>query len=152
MDSSYPLAGFRFEVRFAGMDEGDGSFSEASGLDREIKVAEIVEGGENRFVHRVPTQSSSGNLSLKRGIFRRKTALFSWCKTTLESGLALKIETKVLSLSLKDERDAPVLTWTFANCWPVKMQTSPFNAANGEVAIETIEFSYSCMTRSYSSG
>ncbi len=46
----------------------DAAFQEVGGLEAEIEVETVVEGGENRFVHRLPKPVKHPNLSLKRGL------------------------------------------------------------------------------------
>ena len=49
--------GFHFAVTFNGLGEKDldARFQSVSGLDVKLDTEEIREGGENRFVHVVPT-------------------------------------------------------------------------------------------------
>ena len=50
--SVYPLPAFHFKLVFTQKPGEDTSFKEVSGIGTEINVQEVVEGGENRFVHR----------------------------------------------------------------------------------------------------
>ncbi len=56
MPSYYPPVGFHFRVEFESIssESDDTRFQEVSGLNAELGVEELVEGGENRFSHRFP--------------------------------------------------------------------------------------------------
>jgi len=144
----YPPVSFYFNVKIAGAsDANDSSFSEASGLDAERGTVEIIEGGENRFTHRLPDRGKYGNLVLKRGVMVASSTVFDWCSNTLESDLGKAIKPRDIDVSLLDQEGSPLITWNFKNAWPVKWAVAPLNARENEVAIETLEFSYSHMTR-----
>ena len=54
---------FHFKVEFGtGSEDQDTRFQEVTGLGGEITTEEYREGGENRFVHRLPTGAKYGNL------------------------------------------------------------------------------------------
>ena len=68
--AGYPPVGFHFRVEFGldGAGDQDSRFQEVGGLSAELGTEELQEGGENRFVHRLPTLPKYGNLVLKRGL------------------------------------------------------------------------------------
>ena len=144
----YPPVSFHFEVKIAGAaDANDASFAEASGLDAERGIMEVVEGGENRFVHRLPDRGRYANLVLKRGVMVASSALFDWCRESLESDLGKALKPREIDVSLLDPDGSPLISWNFNKAWPVKWSVGTLNAKENEVAIETLEFSYSYMTR-----
>ncbi|HWZ22414.1 MAG TPA: phage tail protein [Cytophagaceae bacterium] len=140
----YPLPGFYFQLSFSGISGTvDTSFKEVSGLVMEMGTEEIAEGGENRFKHRVPTGTKYQNLVLKRGLVAATSDLVTWCTNSIGGGLSDTILPKTIVVSLLDENGNPLKSWNIANAWPVKWETSSFNSMNNEVAIETLEFSFS---------
>ncbi len=144
----YPPAAFCFEARFSGASGPvDSSFSEVSGLDSEWRYTELREGGENRFSHRLPEPRQVGTVVLKRGLMAAQSAVFQWCKATLESDLAAPIETRSVIISLLDQKSRPTMTWSLANAWPVKWSVSAFDAATSAVATETLELAYTTLER-----
>ncbi len=148
MADYYPPVSFYFEARIAGQSgDVDASFAEVSGLDAEREVAEIKEGGENRFAHRVPGRAGHGNLVLKRGLMLASSALFDWCKTVLEDDLDSAIETKDISVSLLSPDGSPLITWNITRAWPVKWQVAAFKAKDNEIAMETLELAYAQIER-----
>jgi phage tail-like protein len=113
MSNYYPPTAFSFAVRLIGpgAEAIDGAFQEVSGLGDERQVRELEEGGENRFVHKLPGSIKHSNLVLKRGQLAHKSRLFAWCQQTLEGSLTQKIEPQDISVSLLDSRGANALTW-----------------------------------------
>src|SRR5258705_10792131 len=72
--TEYPPVGFHFRVEFVFKDNKDGDpsaevgFQEVSGLGKEVTTEELVEGGENRYIHRFPKGTKYNNLFLRRGM------------------------------------------------------------------------------------
>ena len=113
----------------------------------EIETEDVVEGGENRFVHRLPKAVKHPKLVLKRGIAPVDSPLVKWCKSVLEGGLSAAIETKELHVRLLNENKDPLRAWSFVNAYPIKWEIESFNSTKNEVAIEMIELSYDYSTR-----
>jgi len=144
MSVYYPPVSFYFSVSITGETWPiEASFKEVSGIALEAVTDKIVEGGDNSFKNRIPTTTKFSNLVLKRGLVAKDSSLAKWCNTTLTGGFENAIETKNILVSLLNENAEPIKTWKFANAWPVKWEVSEFNSMNNELAIETLEFSYS---------
>ncbi len=141
--SDYPLPSFYFRLTFP-LELGlfDTSFKEVSGMSMEMGIEEIVEGGENRFKHRVPTGAKYQNLVLKRGVTSSVSALSLWCEAMIGGGLSTSMITQTVLLSLLDEDSFPIKNWSFINAWPVKWEFSPLNSMNNEILIESLELAY----------
>jgi len=147
-DPYYPPVSFYFEVTIAGIStDADSAFAEADGLEAELGVFEVKEGGENRFTHRLPDRATHGKLTLKRGVMLASSQLAAWCKTSLESDFSQAMQPKDILVSLLNENGNPVLVWTFCNAWPVKWSVAGLDSKKNEVALETLEFAYSYCTR-----
>ena len=151
MADYYPPVAFSFSANIVGDKGPVASFNEISGLDVERQTAEITEDGENRYVHKLPTSPKHSNLVLKRGIMLPSSALFSWCRATLEADLSQRIEPKDVLVSLLDQKQQPMISWNVTNAWPVKWQVARFRADESNIAIETLEFAYSSLSRQVSS-
>ena len=144
--SDYPRPAFFFKVSFAGGNT-DTSFREVSGIGPEIQTEDLVEGGENRFIHRVPKGIKHPKLSLKRAVADLSSELVQWCKECLESDFETRITTKTITVQLLDQDHAPAAVWTFSDAYPVHWEIEGFHSMKNEVAIEKIELSYSYCTR-----
>ncbi|MGZ8219616.1 phage tail protein [Methylomagnum sp.] len=148
MAGYYPPVGFFFEVKTAGVKTAeDSGFLEADGLNAEREIESIKEGGENRFVHRLPGRMKYENLVLKRGLLVATSDLATWCKEALQSDLGKVITVRDIDVSLLDSSGSPLMTWNFKNAWPVKWSVEGFNAMDNKIAVEKLEFAYSYFTR-----
>jgi len=148
MDAYYPPGGFRFSVAIAGVNGGrDASFSEVSGLEAERPVFEVKEGGENRFVHRLPERARYGNLVLKRGLMVRQSQLADWCTAAFEGDLGKPIKPKDVVVHLLGADEEPLMAWNVKSAWPVKWGMNAFVADRNELALETLELAYTYYTR-----
>lgn len=146
--AEYPPPAFYFKVTFSGFgDYSDHSFQDVSGIEREMKTESYVEGGENTFVHRLPTQVDHQKLVLKRGIAKKTSELVKWCKTVLEDGLSKPITTRLVGVFLMNANGDPIRGWQFTNAYPVKWAVAGFNSTENKVSIETIELSYNNFSR-----
>lgn len=156
-----PPAAFFFEVGFSevksptddptpgGFGGGkafDASFQEVSGLEVELEVEEIAEGGINNYKHRLPTRTNFRNLVLKRGLVidTSKTMLYEWLNKTLfsETNLMNPIELRDVSISLFNEKKEPVMAWNVFAAYPIKWSLSNLNSQENALAIDTLELAY----------
>jgi len=150
MTAPYPVAGFHFEVRIGGdATRAHAAFTEVSGLDVEREFEEIREHGEDGMVHQVPGRLRHGNLVLKRGMVGTSDPLFTWCQEAMESDLGTQITPRTVVVSLLSPEGDPLITWNCSSAWPVKWAIGPFDAQQGQVAMETIELAYHRVTREY---
>ena len=139
---TYPV-GFYFRVSFDGkVTAGDVGFQEISGISKEISIEEVTGGGENRFKYRLPTVATSQNLVLKRALVPKGSKLVAWCSKTIDDGLANKIETHNVSVSLLDSESKVYMTWTFYNAYPIKYAISDLRSQENNLVIESIELVY----------
>ena len=140
MDGWLPPVGFHFRVEFnmPGLDIMDARFQEVSGLTAEIGTEELVEGGENRFVHRLPTRPKFGNLILKRGLFT-DSGLAAWLRDGIENFTFAPVDVLV---TLLNEEHEPLQGWCFVGAWPVKWIVSDLKAQENAIVVETLELAY----------
>lgn len=135
----WPVPAFHFLVNLPG---GDTSFQEVAGLSVKRELEAVIEGGENRFTHRLPKPADHANLVLKRAIAPFDSALVGWCRDVLEGTLARPIEPRSFDVHLLDENGNALRSWAIVNAFPVNWTVEAFNATKNEVAIERIEFAY----------
>ncbi|MEM0939791.1 MAG: phage tail protein [Bacteroidota bacterium] len=147
---NYPPVGFYFSVDLAqavGAPPSlkatvDNSFQEVSGLSAEMETESVIEGGENRFTHKVPKRTTYQNLILKRGLILSNSNFSKWCLEVLAGNLSKPIVPKNITVSLLNERGKPAMTWQFFNAWPVKVLTSDFQSMENKIVVETLEFAF----------
>ena len=109
----------------------------------------LVEGGVNDFTWELPTQVTSSNLILKRGVCGSKTELMTWVEDSINSDYTTALTLKNIILKLYDETGDPLITWTFNDARPVKYSVSDFDSMKNEITIETLEFTYTFYSRLY---
>lgn len=146
-DALYPPPAFYFSVEVDGGSGMDTSFQEVSGITSQIETEAYVEGGESGFVHALPKGVKHPNLVLKRGLGDASSSLVEWCQKVFEGGMASAIETRDVRVKLLNADGDPLQTWSFTNAFPVKWAIDAFNSTKNEVAIETIELSYTYSNR-----
>jgi phage tail-like protein len=144
----YPPSAFYFKVVIGVALVGpDTSFQDVSGISSEMNVEEVVEGGENGYVHKLPRGVKHPNLELKRGIANFASPLVLWCQSVFEGGLSSTIVTMPVSVYLLNEDAIPLRAWVFSNAYPIKWEVESFNSTKNEVAIEKISLSYTTSKR-----
>ena len=148
-----PPTGFHFKVEFIGVDGADRDieqrFQEVSGLSYEIETEELREGGENRFVYKLPKRAKYPNLVLKRGLLQ-DTALLDWFKSAMNTYFIVAVhdfKPKDLVISLLDDQGEPVAVWNVVQAYPIKWDTSSLKANDNSIVIETIELAYQYFER-----
>lgn len=144
--AEYPPVGFHFRVEFSlgAVGDRDSRFQEVTGLSAELGTEELQEGGENRFVHRLPTLPKYGNLVLKRGLLN-DSGLIQWCRDAIEN---FSFEPTTVNVTLLNEKHEPLgFTYSFVRAWPVKWAVSDFKAQENGLVVETLELSYNYFTR-----
>lgn len=132
MARSDPYSGFRFVVEIDGLLKG--GFSKVSGLNRETKVESFREGGVNDFERKLATNTSYPVLVLERGLADQR--LWDWHQKVVEG----RITRRVITITLRDERGGEVWGWTVQGAFPTKWSVSGFDAASGQVSVESAEF------------
>lgn len=139
-----PYGAFNFIVNFDGKEEF-GGFSDVSGIGTEMTVAEYRNGNEREnHVRKVPGVHKVGDVTLKRGVVDSKL-LFAWIRDVRLNGV--KGQKKSVTITLRDEAQAPVQTWVLGNVIPLKY-TGPTLAGKGggDVAMEEIVLSAESLT------
>lgn len=145
-NGNYPPVGFHFKVTFSDFPGDDeGNFQEVSGISVSIQTEEIKEGGENQFLHRLPSPPKYTNLVLKRGMFIG-SAVSTWIRDSL---LSFSFSPTTVNVMLLNEEAAPLFVWTFYKAFPVKLDVGGLKAKEGEIVIETLELAYSYFSKTY---
>ncbi|MCH7400372.1 phage tail protein [Belliella kenyensis] len=136
----YPPVSFHFKVEFSGLSdqELDMQFQSVSGLNSEIEIEEVIEGGENRFKHAIPLRSKFSNLVLKRGLVPN-SQLIDWCRKAIEDFEFRPID---LTIKLLNDKHEPLISWSVVNALPVKWSIEDLNAMESKIMIETLELRY----------
>jgi phage tail-like protein len=136
----HPYLSFRFWVEINSVVVG--GFSEVSGLQSEIEIETVEEGGINNYVHKFPKKAKSSNIILKRGI-TDSDDLWKWHEDILSG----KMERKSMSIILFDNERKEKWRWGILEAYPVKWTISELKADSNTVAIESVEFVHNGITK-----
>jgi phage tail-like protein len=134
-------------VAQAGRQLGDGGFQECTGLDIELDVQELVEGGRNNGVIRRVGRAKYQPIVLKRGMFSstRGTLVDPQIWTWLQ-GIASGVRPVVRYDGIIEVLDAAGVgvsaRWTFVRGLPAKVTGPALNAKTGDVAIEELHIAH----------
>lgn len=140
---------FHFAVSFSnvpGLDpHADLSFMSVGGLESELQVEEVVEGGQNHFVHRLPKQTKYSNLVLKRAMNASASSLplLKWAESAVNDHIFTLSNVEV---TLLDGGHNSLKKWIFYDAYPVKLGVSGLDANKDELVIETLEMAYKYFT------
>lgn len=123
-----------------------GSFMEVSGLQVEMdsNEAEIKEGGQNEYVHRLPGRLKWSNLVLKHGTIENNK-LFEWfmeCGGDGFTGKKERLGRRLAALAMVDGEGEIMRTWVFFDAFPVKWTGPRFASSSSEVASEQLEIAH----------
>ena len=137
-NKNYPYISFSFAVEINGILSA--GFSEISGLTIETEIEDILEGGLNTFVHKLPKRSKYGNVTLKKGI-TTSTDLYNWYMDIVKG----KIKQENMRIIQYDnmQNQNSIRDWTFKKAFPVKWIGPDLNATSNNIAFESIEIAHS---------
>jgi len=128
---------------------GDGGFQECTGLELEMDVQELPQGGRNDSVGRLVGRGKYTNIVLRRGMLYPRGAavrseLWDWIQAVL-SGVR-PVRRYGGRIDVYDARGcaggAVVATWTFDRGLPAKVSGPQLNARTGEIAIEELTIAH----------
>lgn len=145
-DVYVPPVAFSFRVDIDGA-EGDTSFQEVSGLQVELETEDVVEGGQNRYVHKLPVRTRYANLMLKRGVVTGASSFGKWVTQAMSRGLVRQNDAKTIVVKLLDEKQSPLVTWKIFGAYPLRWEHSGLHSMNSEVLTESIELTYQFFQR-----
>lgn len=137
-----PPVGFYFMVTFliAGVVPNlkDIRFQRVSGMTSTIETTEVREGGENLFIHRLPTRVTYDNLVLERGM-----VIGSVLNVEFNVAMsALRFEPGNVLVMLLNAKETPIAAWLFQGTYPLKWSVSDLDANQNAVVIDTMELAY----------
>ncbi len=137
-----PYSAFNFLVE---LEAGQGQeivagFSEVSGLNAEITVAEYRNGNAAvNYVTKVPGINKSGDVTLKRGVIGAEN-IWAWLNETRTANPAVKRNVVIKLLS--EDRSETVVEWKLRGAMPIKWTGPTLTAkGGGDVAMEELVLS-----------
>jgi phage tail-like protein len=137
IDTSSSLALAKSLALSAVFDVALGGFNECTGLGVALDVEEYKEGGNNGTVLKFPTRVTWPNITLKKGV-GASTALWDWHLGFAEG----KGKRRDGLIVLMNDLHLPNNIWYFRRGLPVRYTGPSLNAAQGAVAIESMEIAH----------
>lgn len=133
INTNYPLSVFRYVAKIG---DDDVFFSEITGLSMEYEVTEYKEAtvvGVKTF--QVVGQRNTPSLTMKRGLFKSGLELYNWFNSTHTS----EYERKDIVISLLDNENNTIMTWTVLNAFCTKFEGPSLDAKSNDVAFQSID-------------
>jgi phage tail-like protein len=131
--SADAVAELRFRVKVGALTIG--RFRECTGIAVEVETKDYMEGGNNDWVHKLPTRIKYPNVVLKRGVTHESALLdwFSSCHSDYPGNF------QELTIELLGPGGVQVRAWSFMDAYPVKWTGPNLNASSNQIATETLE-------------
>jgi phage tail-like protein len=121
-----------------------GRFQEVSGLEVNVAVEDLEEGGENSFVHKLPGRMSWPNITLTRGITQNDTLLEWLNKSSGEQFAAAgnKLSRSTAAITLLGPSAQRLRAWEFDGAFPVRWKGPQFAVDSSQWATEELEITH----------
>lgn len=126
----------RFRVEIDGFGSL-GTWAKCEGLQVEYDIHEYKEGGQNAFIHRIPTRAKYQNLKLTRPMDLDSRQVTGWLASNQTS-----VKRHTAKVTLLDSDDNPVANWSFARAWPLRWAGPVLDVGGNQVASETLELAH----------
>jgi phage tail-like protein len=125
---------------------GDGGFQECTGLQIDMDVHEISEGGRNDGTVKLAGRGKYTNIVLKRGMLypvggTAVSEIWGWLQGILSGQRPVVRYDGVIEV-LDAASGAATATWVFERGLPAKVSGPALNAKSGEIAIEELAIAH----------
>ena len=146
MSAVYPFTNFNFSVEINRGDDAkplvNAAFAECDGLEMNMEVKTIREGGGNDRQIRLNGGVTYGQLTLKRGM-TEGFDLWRWFRDSIANP-RLRANAEVVLLAA----DGATVRARFqlSRCVPVKLKAPAMNARDGQIAIEELQMAYETLS------
>ena len=146
-DTPYSAFNFLVEIEPGQGQEVQAGFSEVSGLNAEVTVAEYRAGNAKvNYVNKLPGIHKAGDVTLKRGVIGAQN-LYDWLEKCRNGNLKEAKRNIVIKLQSED-RDSTVVSWKLVSAMPIKWTGPTLTAkGGGDVAIEELVLSVEMVTQ-----
>lgn len=139
-ETPYSAFNYVVELEPGQGEQVDAGFSDVSGLNAEVTIAEYRNGNSKvNHVTKIPGIHKAGDVTLKRGIIGAQN-LWTWLDEVRQGKLSGKRNISIKLLN--EDRSDTVVTWRLKNAMPIKW-TGPTltGKGGGDVAIEELVLS-----------
>lgn len=130
-------ASFRFTVNIDGVNQA--AFTECKLPALQVETEDIMEGGQNEYIHRLPKRVKAGSITLRHGI-TKDGALLEWYLQVLSGDI--KKATRTVTVVMYDSKLDPIARFTFRNAYPIKWSGPTLKTEGKALAIEELELTH----------
>ncbi|MEI7505308.1 MAG: phage tail protein [Actinomycetes bacterium] len=125
-----------------------GDFREVKGLGGKVEIFEVIEGGENNFIHKLPGRFTFDDVTLKRGI-TLDNGLFNWF--TEASGDRFELGSRKgkatlarqdISITLVSATGKRLRMWLLQDAIPVSWSTNDLSIENDDFLVEELTIAH----------
>jgi phage tail-like protein len=118
-------------------DDELGWFNTCEGLGVEVVIEQREEGGNNGYIHQLPTRLKYSNIKLSRPIGEHSAKLTAWL-----CSFASGVERRTATITAMTGDRQKVATWNLDGVIPVRWSGPSLNADSPKVATETVELAH----------
>ena len=109
-----------------------------------VETEDVTEGGQNGFVHKLPSRMTWPNIVLRRGV-TQNDALLTWLNKSSgqqfsAGGNALQRSTA--AITLLGSGGKRLRSWEFDGAFAVRWSGPNFDAASSDMAVEELEITH----------
>lgn len=137
----FPVPKFLFEVEIDGTTI---PFQEVTGLDQEYDFLEYRSGEDLELTTRKRSGLyKSGQVTFKKGLFTGDSDVWDVFDNLLNDKPGkhrAESDPIEITVTLKDETEAPVVVWNIVGAVPVKLTNADLKSDENAIAIEQIDF------------
>ncbi|GAB1460524.1 phage tail protein [Thauera sp.] len=140
-ETPYSAFNFLVDLEPGQGEEVQAGFSEVSGLNAEITVAEYRAGNDRvNYVRKVPGIHKAGDVTLKRGVIGAQN-LYEWLELG-RSGKIAQVKRDIVVKLQSEDRGGIVVSWKLRGAMPIKWTGPTLTAkGGGDIAIEELVLS-----------
>jgi phage tail-like protein len=134
--------GSRFLFEVDGVEIG--LFASVTGLEVSSKFVEVVEGGQNGFVHRLPGRLEWPTITFTRGL-TDADALFDWMNKTAGEGFAAndnKLVRSTGAITAIAGNGNRLRAWSLEGVYPIRWTGPRFGSDNNDPLTEELEIAH----------
>jgi phage tail-like protein len=136
-----PYSVFNYLVNLGDGSEASvlGGFSEVSGLNAEVTIAEYRTGNAKvNYVTKIPAINKSGDVTLKRGVIGAAN-IYDWLQQVRNGDVTAKRNVEIKLTNENPANKSAVVTWKLIGAMPIKWTGPTLTAKGGsDVAIEEL--------------
>ncbi len=121
--------------------EGAGLFYNATTPSAQVQATDWHANSEQSAPepYRVKAQVRWNPIEVGRGV-DSDLGLYEWFKAVCDEGVEENM--KDIKIHLVDPKQNDVMSWNIVGAWPSSYKASGVNSQSGEVAVESVQFSY----------